>query len=241
MRKPVVAGAVMLSVLAAVRAPAQPSFTATLQTSDGVRLAATVYPPARRPAPAVILVHMLTRNRGDWQVLASRLSAAGIGAIAIDLRGHGGSGSTPDGSAKTSEDLSRSVRDVTAAREFLRSRPDLFTDRIGIAGASVGANLAVLAAQNDESVRSLVLLSPGLDYRGLRIEQALVKYGPRPALIVVSQEDPYSFRSARRLAASGSGIREMRVVLEECHGTVMLERERGLTEALVDWFRRTLI
>jgi len=242
MKRLVVAGAVMLFVVAAAQAAkAQASFAATLQTSDGVRLAATVYVPARRPAPAVILLHMLTRNRGDWQEFASRLSAAGIGAIAIDFRGHGSSGSAPDGAAASSEDLSRSVRDVAAAREFLRSRPDLFTDRVGIAGASVGANLAVLAAQNDQSIRSLVLLSPGLDYRGLRTEQALVKYGPRPALIAVSQQDPYSLRSAHRLAASGSGTREMRVVFEECHGTVMLERERGLTDALVDWFRRTLV
>jgi len=184
---------------------------------------------------------MLTRNRGDWNAFATRLAAAGIGAVAIDLRGHGSSSGTPDGVTGTAEDLSRSVRDVAAAREFLRSRPDLFTDRVGIAGASVGANLAVLAAQNDQTIRSLVLLSPGLEYRGLRTEQPLVKYGPRPALLVASQEDPYALRSARRLAASGSGTRELRVVFEECHGTVMLERDRGLIEALVDWFRRTLV
>ena len=62
----------------------------------------------------------------------------------------------------------------------------------GLAGASIGANLAVLAAADDPTVRSLALLSVGLDYRGLRLEAALKKFGARPALLVASQEDPYA-------------------------------------------------
>lgn len=236
-----IAPAALAVLLLAGPAAAQATYTTTIQTSDGVRLAATVYVPSRRPAPAVILVHMLTRHRGDWHDFATRLAEAGIGALAIDLRGHGASGSTPNGVTGTSQDLARSVRDVEAARRFLRSRPDLFTERVGMAGASIGANLALLAAQNDASVASLVMLSPGLDYRGLRSEAALGKYGSRPVLLVASEEDPYALRSARRLAESGPGIRELRTVFEAAHGTVMLQRDPDLIGQLVDWFRRTLV
>ena len=44
------------------------------------------------------------------------------------------------------------------------SRPDA----IGVVGASLGANLALLAAADLPLVRAIALLSPSLDYRGLR-------------------------------------------------------------------------
>src|SRR6266540_1952694 len=68
-------------------------------------------------APAVILVHMLHRTRHDWDPVATRLASEGIGALAIDLRGHGeSSGGIEGGEAP---DYSALVRDVAAARRYL--------------------------------------------------------------------------------------------------------------------------
>src|SRR5918993_3937174 len=82
---------VLASLAAVAAAPrrAASSQRVTLRADDGVVLAATWYEPSSRPAPAVILVHMLQRSRRDYEALASRLAADGIGALAIDLRGHG--------------------------------------------------------------------------------------------------------------------------------------------------------
>src|SRR5262249_36182641 len=151
----------------------------TIRTDDGVSLAATWYEPQGR-SPAVILVHMLHKNRRDWESVASRLASEGIGALAFDLRGHGEStGASPEGDAA---DYSVLIRDVGAARRYVASRSDVQAARIGIAGASIGANLAVLEASGDTAVASIALLSPTSDYRGLRIDAALKKYGGRPAL-----------------------------------------------------------
>ena len=133
------------------------------------------------------------------------------------------------------------MADVKAARAFLASRRDVVPGRVGIAGASIGANLAILFAANDLTVRSLALLSPGIDYRGLRPEPAMKKYGDRPAMLVASQEDNYATSSARQLTAGGSGVRDLRVLIGAGHGTTMLGRQADLVAALVDWFRRTLL
>jgi pimeloyl-ACP methyl ester carboxylesterase len=217
---------------------AQANTHVSLRTSDWVSIAATLYLPSRRPAPAVILLHMLGRSRDDWQPLAARMADAGLAAMAIDLRGHGASSASPEGS---SADLSRDLLDVQAARAYLKNHAEIATDKVGMAGASIGANLAVLAAASDATVRSLALLSAGLDYRGLRIEAAMKKYNERPALIVVSQEDPYPLRSAKVLTASGSGPRELKLLDGAGHGTVMLTRQPDLIGVLVDWFQRTLL
>ncbi len=208
-----------------------------VRTDDGVTLAATWYEPSARPGPAVVLVHMLHRSRRDWDALAARLASEGIGALAIDLRGHGesqawGTGEPPDYSAL--------VQDVRAARRFLASRADVQPGRIGIAGASLGANLAALEASGDPAVASLALLSPSLDYRGLRIEAAVKKVAS-PVLLVASDDDPYALRSARELQKGGGGTRELLVPSHAGHGTMMLGRDGDLPRALVDWFHRTLL
>jgi dienelactone hydrolase len=210
----------------------------SFRTDDGVTIAATWYEPSSRPGPAVILVHMLQRSRRDWDGVASRLAAAGIGALALDLRGHGESSSAvPNAGAP---DYSVMLQDIRAARRFVAGRSDVEPSRIGIAGGSLGANLAALAAAADSGIASVALLSPSLEYRGLRIEAAARKYGKRPMLLVVSDDDPYATRSALDLQRVGGGPRELLTLVGAGHGTNMLGRAYELPEALIDWFRRTL-
>lgn len=210
----------------------------SFRTTDGALIAATWHEPSFRPGPAVILVHMLGRSRRDWEGVASRLAGAGIGALALDLRGHGDSSRAAE--AGEAPDYSLLVADVAAARGFLAARPDVDQSRVGIAGASIGANLAALQAASDTGITSLALLSPSLDYRGLRIEAAARKYGSRPMLLVASSDDPYATRSVLDLQKAGGGIRERLALHAAGHGTHMLGRAPELAPALVTWFQRTL-
>ena len=231
----------LLVASGAAHVEAAPVTMVTFRTKDGVQIAASFYQPVRRPAPCVILVHMLTRSRDDWQTLASRLADAGIAALAIDLRGHGASGPDPRMDPGAAQDLSPDLLDVQAARAFLASRPDLGVTAVGIAGASIGANLAALAAASDPSIRSIALLSPGLDYRNVHTEAALKKYGQRPLMMIASEEDGYAARSVRRLQkAAGPGARDVKLVNGAGHGTAMLSRQPDLISSLVEWFQRTL-
>jgi dienelactone hydrolase len=229
------AAAAALLVLSVPAAAAQ---RVTFRTDDGVTIAATWYEPSSRPGPAVILVHMLQRSRRDWEPLAQRLASEGIGALAIDLRGHGESTGLAPSAAEESATFASLLADVRAARRFLASRNDVQPGRVGIAGASLGASLAVLHASADATVSSLALLSPSLDYRGLRIEASLKKL-TKPVLLVASDDDFYAARSARELQ-KGGGTREVLTVSHAGHGTNMLTRDPDLVRALIDWFRRTL-
>ena len=211
----------------------------SIRTEDGVTLAAMWYEPSSRPGPAVILVHMLNRSRKEWDAVAQRLASEGIGALAFDLRGHGESTAGPPPAAGQSEYASM-VQDVRAVRRYLAQRTDVQQSRVGVIGASIGANLAALEASADSTVASLALLSPSVDYRGLRITEAVRKL-KRPMLFVAGDDDPYAARSARELQKEGSGVREILILKQVGHGTMMLSRDPSLTGTLVDWFRRTLL
>ncbi len=207
----------------------------TFPSLDGTSLAGEFYESSSRAAPGVVLVHMLSRNRNDWHGLPDRLRDAGITALAIDLRGHGGS----SGSAG---DLTAMIQDVRAATQWLATRPNVRPDAIGVVGASLGASLALLAAVDLPQVRVIGLLSPSLDYRGLRTDTALVKrLGSRALWLAASSEDPLALRTLRDMAADTSGPREQVVSSAAAHGTVLLERDGDVGRALVDWLRRSLI
>jgi dienelactone hydrolase len=233
--------AVLAVLLVLAFEPGAAATRVTLRTDDGLSLAATWYEPVARPAPAVILVHMLNRSRREWEGFAQRLVSENIGALAIDLRGHGESSPTAAPAGAAAVDYSSMVLDIKAARRFLAQRVEVQQSRVGIAGASIGANLAALQASTDPSVVSLALLSPSLDYRGLRIEAALRKVAERPVLLVASDDDPYALRSARELQKTAGGVRELLVLKQAGHGAAMLSRDADLTRSLVDWFRRTLL
>jgi uncharacterized protein len=183
----------------------------------------------------VVLVHMLSRSKADWDDLASRLQDAGVTALAIDLRGHGGSG----GSAGA---LAAMAGDVAAALKWLASRPAVRPDALGVAGASLGANLAAAAAADDRGVRAIALLSPVSDYRGIRLDAVVArKLADRPLWLAASAEDALSLRTLQELATGASAAREQHVSNAVGHGMGLLSADRDLARSLVDWLRRTLI
>lgn len=229
--------AILLALLCGVDVYAAPR-PVTFHTDDGITLAGTWYEPSTHPAPAVILIHMLGRTRRDWDGVATALAAEGIGALAFDLRGHGES----QGPRPAEDGYAAFVRDVAAARHYVGTRADVLPSRIALAGASIGASLAVLQAAQAPGIAGLVLLSPSTDFRGLRIEAAFRKY-PGRMLLVASDDDAYAGRSVRELikGAGGAGaLRETMTVSHAGHGTAMLTRDPDLARALVDWLRRTL-
>jgi alpha-beta hydrolase superfamily lysophospholipase len=207
----------------------------TFQSPDGTTIVGEFFEAANRPSPGVVLVHMLSRNKGDWHGLPDRIRDAGITALTIDLRGHGGSSGAPS-------DLAAMVQDVRAAAQWLAARSMVRPDAIAIVGASLGASLALLAAAETPLVRAVGALSPSLDYRGLRTDTALIKrIGARPIWLAASTEDPLALRTVRDFAAESSGAREQHVSSVAAHGTQLLDRDGDVARALVDWLRRSLL
>ena len=207
----------------------------TFPSLDGTALTGEVYEASNRPAPAVVLVHMLTRTKADWNGVADRLQDAGITTLTFDLRGHGGSSGSPQA-------LPEMVQDVRAAVQWLAARQGVRPGSIGLVGASLGASLALLATVDLPAVRAIGLLSPSLDYRGLRTDVNLVKrVGGRAIWLAASAQDPLAVRTLRDFAAENSGPREQLISDAAAHGTALLERDPEVGRALVDWLRRSLL
>lgn len=226
----------LTAVLVAGVMPLLAADRVSFRAADGTALSAEFWPASGTNLPAVVLVHMLTRSSRDWDSTAERMHQAGFLVLALDLRGHGDS----SGSLSSSADLTPLLQDVVAAIAWMKHRPEVAPTRIGLAGASVGASLAIQAAAADPSIRSVALLSPGIDYRGLKSDTAMKKYGDRPVLLIASRNDPYALRSAKELSEDAPRT-QLETLDDAGHGTMMLTKSDGLAGRLVDWFKATLL
>ncbi len=201
----------------------------TLKAADGAKLHA-VYEAAAKPRSGVVLVHMLGRDSGDWRFLADKLKAQGVSSVAVDLRAHGGSAT--EGQTPTDADFAAMHNDVRAAVQLLK---DKGIQDIAILGASIGANLALTVAAEDPAITSLVLLSPGMDYKGISIEGALETYGERPLLTVVSKDDRYSAKTGLWIDSQARGYHELEIFESAGHGTRMLNKAPSLEPMVISW------
>ena len=160
--------AALLLAGAAAAAPA-PEIV-SLKTSDGWTLTADYRPPTRGGA-VVVLAHGVASSRGEWTAFAERLQAAGIGTLAVDLRGHHDSTKGPNGPRDfadfdATQEWPKAEEDLLAAARWLKSR-GIGRSRVAFGGASIGANLAAAAAGKSPKAPFLLLMSPGPDYRGV--------------------------------------------------------------------------
>ena len=205
--------------------------TVSLDTVDGKHLSALVE-KSPKSTKGVVLVHMAGRSGSEWSATAARLAKSQMTAIAPDLRGHGGSKTgTP---ALVEADYAAMVHDVEAAVAWLRQNGA--TD-VSCVGASLGANLCLAVAVRDPSIVNLVLLSPGLNYKGVR--SSMDGYGDRPVLFVASAEDTYATKSVSLLEAEAIGQHHSEIYAQAGQGTKMLSAEASLEGTIVSWLLGT--
>jgi uncharacterized protein len=150
-------------------APADAPYTAesvTVTTPAGHTLAGTLTRPAGEAvAPAVVMITGSGSQDRDQAIpllpgyrpfreVADMLSRRGIAVLRLDDRGFGES--TGDAVSATSADLSDDIR---AGLDYLRSRPDVIPDRLGLVGHSEGGLIAPMIAAADTTLAGIVLIA----------------------------------------------------------------------------------
>ena len=89
-----------------------------------------------------------------FRQIADSLARRGIAVLRMDDRGTGASGGTFKGS--TSADF---AEDIRAGLAYLRTRPEIRGDRLGVLGHSEGAIIAPMVAEKEPTLRGIVLLA----------------------------------------------------------------------------------
>jgi predicted esterase len=185
--------------------------TLTLKTSDDQTIKGVFYSNPES-TKGLILLHQLSKDHTSWnQWIPSFRTTHNV--LSIDLRGHGQS--SGDFRDFSDDDFNSMKKDVTAAVETLE-RKGIPKKNISFIGSSIGAN----TVQNHVSINphdKSVLLSPGLNYRGIKLNMK-----DNSSLVIVSKEDSYSYNSVKELESISPSSKF--IYLEnKGHGTNMLD------------------
>ena len=142
----------------------------TIPSFDGTRLFGWWMNAGRRAATIVIL-HGVKKNRTDVLRAALVLRRAGFNVLLFDGRGHGDS----EGRYVTYGFYER--RDVESAIEWLVKQKKINRNRVGLAGESMGAAIALQVAAHNPLIRAVWADSPFASLR--RITEEFVKRATR--------------------------------------------------------------
>ena len=257
------AGWLLLAISSAVRAQTSQPLprVVELKASDGTLLKASYF-AAAKPGPGVLLLQQDNRARKAWDGLASRLAAAEINTLTLDLRGLGESGgvSVEQWTSQERAQLRKhALDDVDTAFQYLISQPGVERNAIGVGGAGyLGVHNSIQTARRHSEVKSLVFLSGQTEPSD---RQFMRQASQLPALFVVSQGDEYpptvdlmewlysaSPNPGKKLIlypgkeAPWLEFEDKRAVpATGNHGTDMFHTHPDLLATVVDWYVTTLI
>jgi dienelactone hydrolase len=177
----------------------------SFRTSDGVLLRGHLY---GRGSTGVILAHMYPADQSDWTDFARVLAAHGYEALTFDFRGF----TESEGESGTEY----ADRDLMAAYRFLRPR----VSRIFIAGASLGAEAAILVAAH-EQVAGIICISVPASFGGLDVTKAITQVHV-PILFVTSKNDSLVAGQPEILYRLAEAPKSFETYPGKDHGTTIL-------------------
>jgi len=211
-----------------------------LTTKDGVKIAANLY-PVENPVGWLVLVHMMPATKESWRTWAEELTNQGYESIAIDLRGHGESDGGPNGYLNFSDSQhQKSILDLEAAADYLIKEQGATPEKISFIGASIGANLSLEYISEHPEFKSAVLLSAGLDYRGIKTEPLVknLKAGQK-VFFVSAQDDNGNAQENQKLdELVPAGVENKKQIYPSGgHGTDILKNQPELKNLIYEFIK----
>ncbi len=175
--------------------------------------------------PTILLLHQMYTDRSSWNPVWPGLLAGGYNVAAVDIRGHGATGSLVD--------WDQALIDVQTWLDWLRANnlPDVVT-----MGSSMGSSLAIAGCALDAACLGTIGISPGWNYYEISVQPAFA-YGlaARPALLVLARDDPWPMRGVPRMVEAATNPVTVQEFPGNLHGMDLFRTQSDLLPLIVQW------
>ncbi|NAS29942.1 alpha/beta fold hydrolase [Flavobacteriaceae bacterium R38] len=215
-------------------------------TNDNITISASYLVPETKTKsfPAIILIHQGGSSRQEWFQfpMVDQLLKEGYVLLAYDIRQHGKSEKDQGDIFNLFNNPKRAPLDLQAAIQFLEKDDRIDKKRIGILGASVGANLACVAAASDEySIKSVVSISSKTE-AAQNLSGKEEPLSLKNAFHIASENEQGGLRKkwAEELYTKTTGKRKIVIAEGSLHGAYILKASSTLTNQVIKWFKETL-
>jgi dienelactone hydrolase len=218
----------------------------TFITKDSISIHAVFHQSEvnKSNSPAIILIHQGGSSKEEWleNNIWKDLIEKGYSLLAYDIRIHGKSGKDEGDIYDLFNNPNRAPLDLLAAINFLKDNPNMDSNRIGILGASIGANLACVAsASNKYNVKSIVSISAKTNaVQSLSGETKELEY--KNAFFIASQGEQNGKRKewANELFSKTWKNKKVSISEGKKHGSYILRENKQLATDVINWFSKTL-
>ena len=230
-----------------LRSQNQPeSLEVNILTEDGININASYQYPEDPSIliPVIILIHQGGSSRTEWLELSlwNQLLEEGYALLAYDIRLHGKSSKDEGDLMDLFNNPNRAPLDLLAVINFLEKDKKIDPDRIGILGASIGGNLAVVAASMDKyPIKSAVSISAKTS-AVQNLSGMKEPIHPNNVFYIASEEEQNGLREkwAYELYEITTGYKKIEIATGDKHGSYILRESKSLKNNIVDWFIKTL-
>jgi dienelactone hydrolase len=215
-----------------------------IPVKDGTPMDASFYVPEKKQQPpGLILVHRYGGNRALWEGFAQMARQAGMMVIATDLRERG-KNLAPEqlpvkGKHMSEVDLDAALSDIDTAKTYL-CNAGAHPKNLAIIGEGLGANLALHYALKSPDIQAVVMISPGLEYNGVRTENEIKQLTNCPTLLVTSEGDAYAAMSSSALKSAAPVFSELRTWPGAAHGTDLFASHPESIQYILQWLGTVL-
>lgn len=202
--------------------------TIVVQAEDGVFLVGDFY-LFDSASPTIVLFHQLYTNRYSWDDVIGSLMGAHYNVLRVDLRGQGDSGS--------SINWRKAITDVAVWFDWLRTDGGVRADAISTMGSSMGSTVAIVGCANDAYCKTAIAISPGWDYYGIEIKEALTEgFRNRGLLIFYAERDRWPAVGMPLIEEAATGTLSVQVLPANTHGMDMFKlHQNDMLAAILDW------
>ncbi len=223
-------------------------FEVEIPSYDGFKLTGVLdipdYASIRVKAPLVIFLHSIYKDHRAWEEFPKKIKTFNnVATLNLDLRGHGKSIYTKDGKKlhwqnMHPEDFKKMPEDILEVLNFIeKDYPELNHKKIAIIGSSLGATMGLMAASYVENVKTMVMFSPMLKYKGFDLRLPIVKYGENPVLFLVSIKDLYPYESSLELMKFPQGAKKLSTFPFGGHGEDLLKFQPDSEKIVMEWLK----
>ena len=219
-------------------------------TSDGFNINAKLeYPKVKSQMEykTVLLLHSMGYSSQWWEELPQQLLENGYAVLLIDFRGHGNSvynsklsrvswkNLTNKAYAKYPNDVYSVIEKITA-----ENKRKFFNDW-AIVGCDIGASTAIYVANKiPNKPKTLVLLSPSVNTKGLYIPVKLAELNNIDVLSITGENDISGKNAEEYLKRFSQSTFATYSSESKSTGMLMLKNDPSLSQVITSWINQYL-
>jgi predicted esterase len=222
-----------------------------IQVRDGFHIIGQLDIPkkttVKNKVPLVVFLHSIGEDSTEWGAFPSTVKEQlKVATLNVNLRGHGKSILNKN-SRKVywqnfqDKDFKKFPYDVIDVLKYIKDQyPEIDSSKVALVGSSLGANTALMTASYGVNAKTIIMLSPMLDYKGFDLRLPIVKYGNHPLLFIVSQKDRYPYQSCIELMKFAQGKKMLKSYPYGGSGVNLVKFQPDAKPLIINWIKESL-